>query len=88
MIGIGWVKRVAIVDISWMSIRRRFAPLRWHRQWRWFSNKLCEAAEVPGNGCQHELLLCAAWTAKAEASEPQHAFQMREPHLNVFTVVA
>ena len=46
------------------------------------------APEVLSNGCQHELVLCATWTAKAETSEPQDALQMREPHLDAFTVVA
>ena len=65
-----------------------FGPLCCDQQWRWFSNKLCEAPEVLGNGCEHELVLCPARTPKPEAAEPQNALQMRKPHLNSLTVVA
>jgi hypothetical protein len=50
-------------------------------------SQLRQASEVLGDGRKHELVLCAARTPKAETTEPQNALQVREPHLDAFTIM-
>jgi hypothetical protein len=43
--------------------------------WSWFYNKLCQASEVLGDSCEHELVLGIARTPKTEAPSRRMRFK-------------
>src|SRR5207344_1269664 len=56
---------------------------------RWRSgDELGEPAEVLGNRCKCELVLCAARATQPKATEPEDALQVGEQHLDALAVAA
>jgi hypothetical protein len=49
-------------------------------------DELGEAPQVLGNGGEGKFVLCATWTTESEATEPQDALEVREPHLDTFAI--
>src|SRR5206468_11523169 len=66
--------------------RSRNAPGRHNR--RRSSNQLCRSTQVLRDGCQRELELRAAGTAKAQTAEPENALQVCEQHLDLLAIAA
>jgi hypothetical protein len=48
-------------------------------------DELREFPKILGGGGQQELIFGSVWTAEAQSTEPEYAFQMSEEHLNVLS---
>jgi len=47
-------------------------------------DELGKPAQVLGDGCECELVLCTARSAQAKPAEPKNALQVGEQHLDAF----
>ena len=54
----------------------------------WASHKFGEALQVLCDCSQRELELRAARSSQAQSAEPQNALEVREQHLDLFTIAA
>mgnify|MGYP001825084371 CR=1 FL=1 len=46
---------------------------------------LGQFAEVLGGGGEQEFVICAAWSAQSEPSQPEYAFEVREEHRDLLS---
>jgi hypothetical protein len=75
------------------ALRRWNAPQRsrhaHHGRDRWWaSHKSGEPLQVLCDRCQRKLELRAARSSQAQSAEPKNALEVREQHLDLFTVAA
>jgi hypothetical protein len=47
----------------------------------------CEPPQVLGDGGQNKFILSTSWTTQSKPTELQDALQVREPHLDLFTLM-
>ena len=50
-------------------------------------DELRQLPQILGGGGQEELIFGSVWTAEAQSTEPEDAFEMSEEHLDLFSFV-
>jgi len=88
---VGWERR-----LGWRDLSAPYAPpgpvalLRERRggNGRRLCGELGEPAQILGDCCQRELILCTPRSAQPETAELQDALQMGEQHLDALAITA